>query len=296
MGTRMTVAATPLHPLFAAELAGIDMRRPLEGATLDAVVAAMDRYAVCVVRNERPLSDAEHIAFSRALGPMQRTGALKVEGRDRARIPHPEIIDQSNLDADGYVFREGDRQLLFKRANRLWHTDLSFHPVRATYSLLAAHDLPPGGGPDTEFADLRAAYDALPAAMKARIEPMVAWHSYWHSRVLGGGPEATAEEAASRPPAAHRLVQTHPGSGRKTLYLASHAFRIDGMDDDEARALLRELSEFATERRFVYAHKWRLGDVVIWDNRCTMHRAMPFDDLIERRDVRRTTCREAAVA
>ena len=293
----MTLSATPLHPLFAAELAGIDMRRPLAGAALDGVVAAMDRYAVCVIRNERPLSDAEHIAFSGALGPMQRTGgALKIEGRERSRIAHPEIVDQSNLDADGYVFRDGDRQLLFKRANRLWHTDLSFHPVRATYSLLSAHHLPLGGGPDTEFADLRAAYDALDGAMKARLEGLVAWHSYWHSRVLGGGPEATKEEQESRPPAAHRLVQTHPGSGRKTLYLASHAFRIDGMTDEGARALLRELADFATQRRFVYAHKWRLGDVAIWDNRCTMHRAMPFDDLVERRDVRRTTCREAAVA
>ena len=140
------------------------------------------------------------------------------------------------------VFREDDRQLLFKRANRLWHTDLSFHPVRATYSLLSAHHLPPGGGPDTEFADLRAAYDALPQAMKARLEHLVAWHSYWHSRVLGGGPEATKEERESRPPAAHRLVQIHPGSGRKTLYLASHAFCIDGMDDEAARALLEELT------------------------------------------------------
>ncbi|HUK59639.1 MAG TPA: TauD/TfdA family dioxygenase [Stellaceae bacterium] len=292
----MTLSATPLHPLFAAELSGIDMRRPLEGAALDGVIAAMDRYAVCVIRNERPLSDEEHIRFSLALGPIERSGSMKIAGRDRSRIAHPEIIDQSNLDPDGAVFREGDRQLLFKRANRLWHTDLSFHPVRATYSLLSAHDLPPGGGPDTEFADLRAAYDALPDAMKARIEPLVAWHSYWHSRVVGGGPEATKEERESRPPAAHRLVQTHSGSGRKTLYLASHACAIDGMADDDARALLRELAEFATQRRFVYAHKWRLGDVVIWDNRCTMHRAMPFEDLTERRDVRRTTCREAALA
>jgi len=173
---------------------------------------------------------------------------------------------------------------------------MSFHPVRATYSLLSAAALPPGGGPDTEFADLRAAYAALPAAMKARIEELVGEHSYWHSRVVGGGPEATPEELASRPPAHHRIVQMHEGSGRKTLYLASHAQRIVGMPDAEGRALLADLSAFATEPRFVYAHKWRLGDVVIWDNRCTMHRAMPFDDRNERRDVRRTTCREREVA
>ena len=292
----MALTARPLHPLFAAELSGIDMTQPVDRATLAGIVAAMDRHAVCAIRNERPLTDAEHIAFSRNLGPMQRTQALKVTGRDRARIPHPEIIDQSNLDADGYVFRDDNRMLLFKRANRLWHTDLSFHPVRATYSLLAAHDLPPGGGPDTEFADLRAAYDALPLAMKDRIEDLVADHSYWHSRVMGGGPEPTAEELASRPPAPHRLVQIHPGSKRKTLYLASHAFRIHGMEDGAARALLQELTAFATQRQFVYAHKWRAADVVIWDNRCTMHRARPFDDLTLRRDVRRTTCREAEVA
>ncbi|HXQ53691.1 MAG TPA: TauD/TfdA family dioxygenase [Stellaceae bacterium] len=292
----MAITAKPLNPLFAAELSGVDMTRPLDAATVADIVAAMDRYAVCVIRNARPLSDEEHIAFSRNLGPMQRSDALKIAGRDRSRIPHPEIIDQSNLDADGYVFRDDDRQLLFKRANRLWHTDLSFHPVRATYSLLSACALPAGGGPDTEFADLRAAWDALPQAMKDRIEPLVADHSYWHSRVMGGGPEPTEEEMASRPPAAHRLVQIHPGSRRKTLYLASHAFRIHGMDEGEARALLKELADFATQPRFVYAHKWRLGDVVIWDNCCTMHRARPFDDLNERRDVRRTTCRESAVA
>ena len=291
----MALTAKPLHPLFAAELAGVDMTRPIDRATLADIIAAMDRYAVCTVRNERPVTDAEHIAFSRNLGPMPRTEALS-HGPHRSRIAHPEIVDQSNLDADGLIFRDDDRQLLFKRANRLWHTDLSFHPVRATYSLLAAHDLPPGGGPDTEFADMRAAYDALPQAMKARIEALVADHSYWHSRVMGGGPEATEEELASRPPAPHRLVQVHPGSGRKTLYLASHACRIHGMEDDAARALLRELTEFATQRQFVYAHKWRPNDVVIWDNRCTMHRAMPFDDRTQRRDVRRTTCREAELA
>jgi alpha-ketoglutarate-dependent 2,4-dichlorophenoxyacetate dioxygenase len=291
----MAIPAQPLHPLFAAEL-GIDMRRPVDAAARAEIVAAIDRYAVGVVRNARALSDEEHIAFSRALGPIQRTRVLAVKGRDRERIAHPEIIDQSNLDADGAIYREDDRNLLFKRANRLWHTDLSFHPVRATYSLLAAHELPPGGGPDTEFADLRAAYDALPATTKARIEGLVADHSYWHSRVLGGGPDPTPEELASRPPAAHALVQVHPGSGRRTLYLASHICGFHGMDARAAQALKDELIAFATQDRFVYAHKWRPYDVVIWDNRCTMHRARPFDDLNVKRDVRRTTCREAEVA
>jgi len=292
----MPLSARPLHPLFAAEISGVDLRRPLDRATLDAVRAAMGRHAVCVYPNDPPLSDEEHIAFSRLLGPIQRSRVLTVAGVTGARIRHPEIIDQSNLDEYGELYHEGDRYLMFKRANRLWHTDMSFHPVRATYSLLSAVALPLGGGPDTEFADLRAAYAALPAATQARIEDLVAEHSYWHSRVVGGGPEPTAEELASRPPAYHRLVQLHAESGRKTLYLASHARRIEGMGLEAGQALLQELTDFATQPQFVYAHKWRLGDVVIWDNRCTMHRARPFDDLNQRRDVRRTTCREREVA
>jgi alpha-ketoglutarate-dependent 2,4-dichlorophenoxyacetate dioxygenase len=293
----MAITVRPLHPVFAAEIAGLDMRVPPDAATCAAVVAAMDRHAVCVCRNATPLTDEEHIEFSRALGPIQRSRVLAVTGKGgAARVPHPEIIDQSNLGDDGEIFRDGDRQLLFKRANRLWHTDLSFHPVRATYSLLSAVALPRGGGPDTEFADLRAAYAALPEAMKARLEGLVAEHSYWHSRVVGGGPEPTAEELASRPPAQHSIVQMYQGTGRKTLYLASHARRVIGLPLEEGRALLAELTAFATQPQFVYAHKWRLGDVVIWDNRCTMHRAMPFDDRVERRDVRRTTCRERAVS
>ena len=292
----MALTATPLHPLFAAEIRGLDLARAVDGPAVAAIVAAMDRYAVCAYRHPgRPLTDEEHIAFSRRLGPIQRSRVLAVSGKTEARIRHPEIIDQSNLNEHGGLYQESDRYLMFKRANRLWHTDLSFHPVRATYSLLSAHALPPGGGPDTEFADMRAAYDALPGATKARIEDLVAEHSYWHSRVLGGGPEPTAEELRSRPPAYHRLVQVHPGSGRKTLYLASHIARFVGMDAAESRALAQELTGHATEARFVYSHKWRLGDVVIWDNRCTMHRARPFEDLVHVRDVRRTTCREAEV-
>jgi alpha-ketoglutarate-dependent 2,4-dichlorophenoxyacetate dioxygenase len=171
---------------------------------------------------------------------------------------------------------------------------MSFHPNRATYSLLNAHVIPPADG-DTEFADERAAYDALPEAMKKKIEPLVASHSIWYSRVLSGFPEPTPEELQSRPPAEHRIVQVHPTSGRKTLYLASHASHIVGWPVDEGRALLRELTEFATQRQFVYRHKWMAGDIVIWDNRCLMHRATPFEDVQYVRDMRRTTCRERAI-
>ncbi len=288
----MTLPAIKLHDLYAAELPGIDLRTLADVETL---LEAMDIYAVCVVRHEAPLGDEEHIAFSRRLGPIEDRRVLVMSGRRAMRIPHHEIVDQSNLDDTGRIYADGDRRLGFKRANRLWHTDMSFHPIRATYSLLSAHVVPPAPA-DTEFADMRASYDALPAAMKARIEPLVAEHSYWHSRVLGGGKEPTEEELRSRPPARHRLVHVHPRSGRKALYLASHIAHIQGMPDDEAIDLLDELTAFATRPQFVFAHRWRVGDVVIWDNLATMHRATPFDDRAHVRDMRRTTCREAPVA
>ncbi len=277
--------------MIATEIA-VDLREPVTAATLVDIVATMDRFPVGIFRNATPLSDAEHVAFSRLLGPVermkQRAGA--------ARVPYPEIIDQSNLDENGAIFPDDDKRMLYKRANRLWHTDMSFHPVRATYSLLSAHVIPPGdAAPATEFADMRAVYDALPAAMKARLDGLIAEHDYYYSRVLGGGPEPTVEERADRPPARHALLHEHPTSKRKVLYLASHISAIVGLSQPEARALLDELMAFATQPQFVYAHSWRLGDVVMWDNLATMHRAMPFDDQRYRRDVRRTTVREGNV-
>ena len=292
----MTITATPLHPVFAAEFSGVEVSGSIDKHAVDEIKAQMDRYAVGVFRHPRPVADEQHIAFSRLLGPMQLTPILVVKssGKQERAVP-PEIIDVSNLDQNGNVFPENDKRLLYKRANQLWHTDVSFHPVRATYSLLSAHVVPPGGA-DTEFADMRAAWDALPESMKSKIETLAAEHSYWHSRVVAGGPEPSEEERNSRPPAQHPLVHVHPGSKRKTLYLASHAFRIVGWPQDEGRALLRELTEFATQRQFVYRHKWRVGDIVIWDNLATMHRGTPFEDTTHRRDMRRTTVREAEVA
>jgi alpha-ketoglutarate-dependent 2,4-dichlorophenoxyacetate dioxygenase len=288
----MPIVAKQMHPLFAAELSGVHLARASE-ADLAEILAAMDRYAVCAVHHDTPLTDEEHVAFSKRLGPVHKTRAATTKDGREPRIRFLEIIDQSNLDEYGDLWQEGDRSLLFKRANRLWHTDMSFATIRATYSLLSAHRLPPGGGPDTEFADMRAAYDALPEAMKKRIEGLTVEHSYWHSRVMGGGPEATPEELKRMPPARHKLVHVHPRSGRKVLYMASHAREVIGWPMGEGRALIQELAAHATQERFVYAHKWRVGDVVIWDNLATMHRARPFDDLNQIRDVRRTTCREA---
>ena len=287
----MPLHAEPLHPLFAARVTGLDMTRPLPADEVAEVCRLMDRYAVCVFPNRTPLTNDQHIAFARQLGPMQRGRVLTVTGRRERLGPWPELVDVGNLDADGNIRPSESRDRAFNNANRLWHTDMSFHPNRATYSALNAHVVPPRDG-DTEFADERAAYDALPQAMKNGIEGLMASHSIWHSRVISGFPEPTAEELASRPPAEHRIAQRHPSSGRMTLYLASHASHILDMPLDEGRALLQELMAFATQRQFVFRHRWTRGDVVIWDNRCVMHRATPFEDLTYPRDMRRTTCRE----
>ena len=287
----MPLVAKQMHLIFAGDVSGVHLAR-VDEPTLAEIKGLLDRYAVLAFHHDAPLTDAKHVAFSKRLGPVHRTRAATTKDGREPRIGFLEIIDQSNLDEYGELWQEGDRSLLFKRANRLWHTDMSFNDIRATYSLLSAHRLPPGGGPDTEFADMRAAYDALPAAMKSRIENLACEHSYWHSRVMGGGPEATPDEIKRMPPAIHPLVHVHPSSGRKVLYLASHACRIVGWPKDEGLALIEELTAHATRPEFVYAHKWRVGDVVIWDNLATMHRARPFDDLNQVRDVRRTTCRE----
>lgn len=290
----MELTVGPFGQTFAAELRGIDLRESFDAEGLSRIVRALDEFAVCVVRHDVPLTDEEHIAFSRRLGPVEARPVLTIAAGGGNRIPHFEIIDQSNLDETGGIYADDDRRLAFKRANRLWHTDMSFHTIRATYSLLSAHALPTDGGPPTEFADMRAVYDALSESMKSRIDGLVAEHSYWHSRVAGGGPPPTPEEIASRPPAQHPLV--HGRGGRSALYIASHASRIVGWPVDEGRALLEELMEFATRPQFVHAHQWRIGDVLIWDNLATMHRARPFDDRNQVRDVRRTTCREAVPA
>ncbi len=289
----MMIGIEPLHPLYAARLTGVDIRRPVDEATMNEVRAALATYVVCVIGHDEPPTNEQHIAFSSRLGPLERGKAQKIKGTD-VRVPYPEIIDQSNLDDVGKIYQDDDRRLAFKRANRLWHTDASYRDVRATYSLLAAHSVPPSGA-DTEFTDMRAAWDALSDNRKAGLEDLVVEHSYWYSREQGGGPQPTEEERTTRPPVRHKLVHVHAPSGRKALYLASHASDIVGWPRDKARALMKELMDFAVQARFVYVHKWRLGDILIWDNLATMHRATEFDDRNFVRDMRRTTCRERAI-
>ena len=267
----------------------MDFSRPIDEPTLAEIIGGMDRYGVCVFRNTG-LDDVRHIAFSRLLGKLEH--APKLFGKSVTRFAHPELFDAGNLDASGQILAD-ERRRTYNKGNALWHTDSSFNPHRSTYSLLLAHEVPPAGG-DTEFADMRAAYDALPAAMKERIENLNAEHWLWHSRMLAGYPEPTEEERLAKPPAHHKLVQVHPGSGRKTLYIAAHASHIVGLPLEEGRALIQDLIAFATQPQFVRAVAWQQpGDLVIWDNRCTMHRATPFDDTRYRRDMRRTTVLES---
>ena len=291
-GTRVPLTAKPLHPFFAAELSGVDLRRPLDPGTIAEITAAFVGYGVCVFRNAAPLSDEEHIAFTRHFGPLQQQKMLNMLGKVRSRLEYPELIDVGNLGADGAILPDGDRRRAFGRGNLLWHADVSFDAIRATHSMLSAHIVPPGGA-DTEYADMRAAYDALPAARKAEIEDLVAEHSIWHSRALMGLTAVSDEEKATRPPARHRLVHVRPGSRQKSLFIASHASHIVGWPREKGRALLDELTAIATRPEFVYRHEWRVGDLVVWDNLATMHRGTPFDDTKHPRDMRRTTVLEA---
>jgi alpha-ketoglutarate-dependent 2,4-dichlorophenoxyacetate dioxygenase len=286
----MNLVITPLHPRFAAKLTAVDLSQPIDEEVQRAIERAMDTYAVCVLPGQL-LDDAQQIAFARLYGPLEVSPGI---GRSpgaipaNARIQHKEIFDISNLDPDGGILDANNPRASFLRGNELWHTDSSFKPEGATWSMLHAKAVPPAGG-NTEFADTRAAYDALPEAMKRRLEGLVAEHSVWHSRSKLGGYIPTEDERKAYTRARHRLVRRHPGAGRNALYIASHASHIIGMPVEEGQALLQELIEFATQPQFVYSHRWQVGDLVIWDNRCTMHRATPYEVTGHVRDLRRTT-------
>jgi alpha-ketoglutarate-dependent 2,4-dichlorophenoxyacetate dioxygenase len=287
----MSLDIKPLGPSFVGEVSGVDFSRAVDAATLAEVIAAMNTYAVCIFR-ATGLNDDSHIAFSRQLGKLEH--APRLFGKNLTRFEKPELFDAGNLDASGNILSD-QRRRVYNKGNALWHTDSSFNAQRSSYSALLAHQVPPLGG-DTEFADTRAAYDALPAALKAKIEDLWAEHWFWYSRMLAGYPEPTEAERQAKPPAHHKLVQIHPGSLRKTLYIASHASHIVGWPVEEGRRLLKELIEFATQPQFVRAVSWNQpGDLVIWDNRCTMHRATPFEDTVYRRDMRRTTVYDPGV-
>ncbi len=291
----MPLAINPLHPIFAAEVTGLDLTAPAGTLPARDLKAAIDRYGVVVYRNPRPPSDDQHVAFSRLFGPVEVGPMFKIQG-DKKRIDNPALVDVGNLDADRNIMKPDNRRMMFRKGDRLWHADMSFHPNRATYSLLLGHEIPPeGAGGDTEFADMRAAYDALPPSMQSMIEDLTVEHSIWHSRQLAGFPEPTQEELDSRPPAYHRLVHVHPGSGRKALYLAAHASHVVGWPIELGRGLIKNLMTFATQPQFVYRHQCKLGDLLMCDKLSTMHRATDFEDTKYRRDMRRAPCREKPV-
>jgi alpha-ketoglutarate-dependent 2,4-dichlorophenoxyacetate dioxygenase len=281
----MTLTVRELGDGFVAEVEGVDFAAAVEPAIITQITGVLDRYGVAVFR-ETGLDDQRHIAFSRQFGELEL--APKLFGPQQARFTHPELFDAGNVDRDGQILLD-QRRRLYNKGNALWHTDSSFNPRRAAYSLLLAHRVPPVGG-DTEFANLRAAYAALPQTTRIAIEDLSAEHWLWHSRSLAGYPTPTAEEREAKPPSQHRLVQYHPGAGGKTLYLAAHASHIVGWPQAQGRELLRELMDFATQARFTCAVRWhQAGDLVIWDNRSTMHRATAFEDQRYARDMRRTT-------
>ena len=281
----MPVTTRQIGPCFAAEVDGIDLTRPLSSADVKAVHAGMDEDAVLVFHDQK-LDDEQQLAFSRGLGELEHAVGTSLRAPDEYRLPTT-FADVSNLDKDNNIFARDDRRRLFAIGNRLWHSDSSFKVVPAKYSILHARAIPSKGG-NTEFADMRAAYDALDAETRAEIEDLICEHSQIFSRQQLGFFDFTEEERARFKPVRQRLVRTHPSTGRKSLYLASHAGGIIGWPVPEARAFLRDLTEHATQRQFVYAHTWRVGDLVMWDNRRTMHRARPFP-VHEPRDMRRTT-------
>ena len=274
-----------LHPHFVAEVSPVDLRRVHDPETLARLRAGMDVYAVLVFRDQ-PLTDDEHLAFAQRFdGRLHtRTGSAAL---GKSRLTDEALSDISNVGADGALLPAEDRRRMYTLGNRLWHTDASFVDPPGRYSMLSAKVVPEVPA-DTEFADMRAAYDALPEPMRARLEGLQAHHSITHSRQILGF-EFSDDERDRLRGAAHPLVRTIPRSGRRSLYLASHASRIVDWPVPEGRLLLRELIEHATQRAFVYRHAWRAGDLVIWDNRATMHRACPFDDTTYRRELRRVT-------
>ena len=281
----MDISIFPVTPSFAAEVGNIDLRRPLADDDVKAVRDAFAAFAVLVFPAQS-LSAEQHLAFAVHFGPVEHT--VDAMAGKKLRLAQG-ISDVSNLDAEGNIWKTDDRWRAFQMmGNRLWHTDSSFKAPSGYASLLYARSIPPIGG-HTEFADLRAAWDALPAATKLRVQGLVAEHSLLYSRKRIGFTSFTEAERKAFAPVWRPLVRTIPESGRASLYLASHVGRIRGLPDEETEALLKELTTHATQRQFVYTHRWRVGDLVMWDNRCTMHRGTEFDDTRWPRDMQRVT-------
>ena len=281
----MALQFHPLHPHFVAEVSPVDLRQVHDAETLAEIRTGMDTYAVLVFRDQ-PFTDDQQLAFAQRLdGQLHSKTGTAALGLNR--LGNDALVDISNLDDRGDITGPDNRRRVYGLGNRLWHTDASFQDPAGRYSMLSAKVIPPVGA-DTEYADMRAAYDALPAETKTRLEGLRVHHSIAYSRQTLGF-EFSPDEAGRLEGAVHPLVRVIPRSRRRSLYLASHASRILDWPLPEGRLLLRDLTEHATQPQFVYRHRWVVGDLVIWDNRATMHRARPFDDMTHRRELRRVT-------
>ena len=281
----MTISIERVGPTLAGRVTGVDLTQPLDAATVAAIEAGMDEHAVLIFPKQ-DLTDDQQMAFSENFGPLESTHGGNVTKAHELRL-NPRMADVSNLDKDGKPLARDDRRRMFNLGNQLWHSDSSFRATPAKYSILSGRVVQTGSG-NTEFADMRAAYDALDAKTKAEVEDLICEHSLIHSRGVLGFTGLTEEERVMFTPVRQRLVRTHPVTGRKSLYLSSHAGTIIGWPVPEARAFLRELNEHAVQPGFVYVHRWQPFDLVMWDNRQTMHRVRRFE-ASQVRDMRRTT-------
>lgn len=280
----MSLSASRLGKTFFAEVENIDIRQPLADAAIDAINEALAEHAILLF-SAPGLTDEEQIAFTKRFGELE-DGRLRV---GRERNPTSQFIgDMSNVDADGNLIPPDSEKVMFQKGNELWHSDSSFKPVPPGPSLLSARIIPSKGG-NTEFADLRAAWEALPPDRQAYFDGLIGEHSLQYSRERYGYCDFNADEMKQFPPVQQPLVRTHPMTGRKNLFTGAHVGRIIGMDRAESEPILQELLEFATQPEFVYIHKWSVGDLVMWDNRCVLHRAQPYPVESEVRVLRRTT-------
>jgi len=280
-----------LHPIFAAELTGPDLSQAPDRALVDLVEALMKEHIVLCIRGQGHISDADHLRFARAFGPLELPPGYDERKTRPGRIA-AELYDASNLDAQGEIVERESLRAKFSKGNELFHADSSFNDMPSKWSMLRGVIVPPERG-DTQFVDLRHVYDELPEAMKARIADLVAEHSFAASRLKGGVDKAEAERIKALMPGARQaMVQISP-SGRKVLFVGSHAFAVVGMDDVAGQALIDELLSFASQDKYIYAHKWRQGDFLIWDNRCALHRGTEYDYERYKRDLRRANVNES---
>lgn len=283
------LTVTRLSPIFGAEVTGADLYQSPNKEFVGEINELMAEFAVLVLRDQ-DISDEAQLRFSRALGPLELPPHMGLKGPPPRRISRG-MYDVSNLDDEGNILPPKSTRYASNRANAEFHTDSSFNALPTKWSILSARIVPPEGA-DTIFADTRAAYDELPSETKEKVESAVAEHWFWKTRIRGGFGEINEDMKKAMPAVQHKMVRTIPESGRTALYIGNHATHIVDWPLAEGEQFLDELNEFATEDRFTYRHKWRDGDLVLWDNRCTLHCGTHYDDARYKRDLRRTTINE----